>query len=234
MDFFALAEKARRGLEQAGADISKHAKQVLQDPNRAAEDAKRIAGDLFQGVQQAATNFDLGRTTEQAIKHIQQAAASIDLSAAASDVQNTAAGTFKTINEAASRINIEQILANSHSDAERIANEVFNTINLPGAVQSANHWVQDGLSIAEQRFTTFDLSHTVTDAMRWVEAHPIQTALLVANILLLLAPELLTGPLLALAGFGAEGVAAGKHAHNCQFFPSKLTINRFSGCSMAS
>ena len=216
MDFFSSIADARKALEQAGADFSQQAKKVLENPGRAAEDAKRIAEDVGKGILEAAANFDLGKTAEDArqaaddaVQHVEQVVGHIDLSAAAFGIQEGVATAIKTINEEISRINIQQILNNAQIDAEKIANEVSKNIDLPGAVQSANQWVEKGLTLTQQISSTFDLRHTVDDAKLWVEEHPIQTALLVANILLVIAPQLLTGPLLALAGFGTEGVGAG-------------------------
>ena len=216
MDFFALAANARQALEQAGADISQQATRFLENPGRAAEDAKRITQAVITDVSQAAANFDLGKTAQDArhaadmaVQQVEQACAQIDLSGAAFGIQESVAASIKTIHEGFSRINIEQILTNAQIDAEKIANEVSNNIDLPGAVRSANQWVEKGFTLTKLGLSTFELRHTVNGAMLWVEAHPIQTALLVANLLLLLAPQLLNGPLLALAGFGTEGVGAG-------------------------
>ena len=49
-------------------------------------------------------------------------------------------------------------------------------------------------------------AHKVKD---WVASHPYQTAFHVASGVTLLAPGLVTVPILSLAGFGATGVSAG-------------------------
>ena len=49
-------------------------------------------------------------------------------------------------------IDIEKILANAQADAEKIASEVFNTVDLVGAVQAANQWVEDCFTLAKQSF----------------------------------------------------------------------------------
>lgn len=240
MDFFASVANARQALEQAGADHSQQAKPILENPGRAAEDSKRVADDVTKGVSQAAANFDLGKTAEdvghaadEAVQHVDKAVANIDLGGAAFGIQDSLAATIKTINQGFSSINIEQILTNAQIDAEKIANEVSTNIDLPGAVQSANQWVENGLTLTQQRLSTSDLGHTVDDAKLWVEAHPIETALLVANMLLILAPQLLTGPLLALVGFGTGGVGAGNNTVLINL-RQRLTGYRLTCCSMAS
>jgi hypothetical protein len=45
---------------------------------------------------------------------------------------------------------------------------------------------------------------------RWIAANPGQSALLIANGILIFTPAALTGPLLATMGFGASGPVAGE------------------------
>jgi hypothetical protein len=64
---------------------------------------------------------------------------------------------------------------------------------------------QQALSVISQslvlRFSVRDVPAVV---LRWITTHPGQSALLVVNGVLIFTPAALTGPLLAIMGFGAS------------------------------
>jgi hypothetical protein len=71
--------------------------------------------------------------------------------------------------------------------------------------------VQQALSVVSQRLVLrFSVGDVPAVVLRWITAHPGQSALLVANGVLIFTPAALTGPLLATMGFGASGPVAGE------------------------
>jgi len=66
--------------------------------------------------------------------------------------------------------------------------------------------------IAQSPVLQIGLRNVPSVVLKWITAHPGQSALVVANGVLLFTPAALTGPLLATMGFGASGPVAGSVA----------------------
>ena len=69
----------------------------------------------------------------------------------------------------------------------------------------------------------YNFSGTAREAKDWVASHPYQTVFHVASGVTLLAPGLVTVPILGLAGFGATGIGAGEQL----LFPSLYFLYLF-------
>lgn len=65
-------------------------------------------------------------------------------------------------------------------------------------------------SIAPSRMFRVSITNVPAVVHRWIAANPGQSALLIANGILIFTPAALTGPLLATIGFGASGPVAGE------------------------
>jgi hypothetical protein len=64
--------------------------------------------------------------------------------------------------------------------------------------------------IAQSRVFRVSITNVPAVVHRWIAANPGQSALLIANGILIFTPAALTGPLLATMGFGASGPVAGE------------------------
>ncbi|KAG9228065.1 hypothetical protein BJ875DRAFT_270963 [Amylocarpus encephaloides] len=73
--------------------------------------------------------------------------------------------------------------------------------------------IQQAVSgIAPSRVFRVSITNVPAVVHRWIAANPGQSALLIANGILIFTPAALTGPLLATMGFGASGPIAGSVA----------------------
>ena len=239
MDIYTFGEGLRQRFEQAGKIVFEKAQQIFSDAEPIANDAKSVVAKAFEDSQRAAAKVDLGRAIEnaqgavhRAVKDVQGAAKNIDLNRFGTDIQKNAADAVDAINEAANNLHIEQLLSNSFADAENMAKIISHNADLPGAIGAAQGWVDESLRFAEEKASGIDLGHIFDDAKVWAVAHPIQTAFIVINILILFAPGLITGPLLSITGFGAEGITAGELINWLQEHV-KLTVDRFPSCNLA-
>jgi hypothetical protein len=71
--------------------------------------------------------------------------------------------------------------------------------------------IQQAVSgIAQNRVFRVSITNVPAVVHRWIAANPGQSALLIANGILVFTSAALTGPLLATMGFGASGPIAGE------------------------
>jgi hypothetical protein len=71
--------------------------------------------------------------------------------------------------------------------------------------------IQQAVSgIAQSQVFRLSITNVPAVVHRWITANPGQSALLIANGILIFTPAALTGPLLATMGFGASGPVAGE------------------------
>jgi hypothetical protein len=72
-------------------------------------------------------------------------------------------------------------------------------------------FIQQAVSgIAQSRVFRVSITNVPAVVHRWIAANPRQSALIIANGILIFTPAALTGPLLATMGFGASGPIAGE------------------------
>jgi hypothetical protein len=84
-----------------------------------------------------------------------------------------------------------------------VSNSVNNAVRI---VKNAVRVVKDTVSNIFRRLAP--------PIIRYIVAHPIRTLGHIVSGLLLIVPGVVTGPLLALAGFGGNGIIAGGIQHN--------------------
>ncbi|TAQ86342.1 hypothetical protein B7494_g5308 [Chlorociboria aeruginascens] len=82
------------------------------------------------------------------------------------------------------------------------------TTTLPAAIPHAEEHTEEPSAMR------WDQAPTALRA--WIEAHPYQTAFLVMNGVIVLAPGVLSAPVLAALGWGGAGVRAGSFAAGLQ------------------
>lgn len=71
--------------------------------------------------------------------------------------------------------------------------------------------IQQAVSgIAQSRVFRVSITNVPAVVHRWITANPGQSALLIANGILIFTPTALTSPLLATMGFGASGPVTSK------------------------
>lgn len=87
--------------------------------------------------------------------------------------------------------------------------DAAENLDFQQAINEAGNWASAGFNNAADGADGFDFKEAACDVKDWIAEHPYRAGFHVAAAITFFAPGIVVGPILGVAGFGAEGIGAG-------------------------